>query len=431
LTNYKITNTPFKRDVVAELARACHQGGIKLGFYYSPPDWYHPDYRTENHNRYVTFLHGQLRELCTKYGKVDILWFDGLGGTAKDWNTEELIATIRRLQPGILINNRAGVPADFDTPEQRVGRFQRDRAWESCITICRQWAWKPKDQLKSLKACITLLVKCVGGDGNLLLNVGPMPTGEIEARQVERLKEIGVWLSRYGESIYGTRGGPFKPRNWGASTCKANRIFVHILTWDGEAGPLVLPSIPRRILRASLLTGGEVAVNQSQDAIEISVPPASRQELDTIVVLELDGTASDIEPVSLATGALTFGARSTASNVYRNMSAYGPEKAVDDDDATRWATDQGTTRAWLEVDLGREATFDRAVIREEFDRIRKFELQYKEGDRWVAFHRGTRIGSHRDITVPRVTTRFVRLAILEAIEGPTIGEFQLFSPRTP
>ncbi len=226
LSDYKITSpeSPFRRDVTAEIAEACRDAGIRIFWYYSQPDWHHPDYRTKTHGRYIQYLHGQLRELCTNYGKVDMIWFDGLGGKPSDWDSRRLFKMIRALQPQVLINNRAGLPGDFDTPEQRVGRFQTDRPWESCITICRQWAWKPNDRMKPLKQCIATLVRCAGGDGNLLLNVGPMPTGEIEPRQVARLKEIGSWLDRCVQSIYATRGGPFRPASWGAATCKGKTV---------------------------------------------------------------------------------------------------------------------------------------------------------------------------------------------------------------
>jgi alpha-L-fucosidase len=294
LTDYKITNSPFNRDVVKELADACHKAGLKLGYYYSPPDWYHPDYRTENHPRYIKFLHGQLREICGNYGKIDIIWFDGLGGKAEDWDSENLFRMIRQLQPHVIINNRAGLPADHDTPEQRIGRFQNDRPWETCMTICRQWAWKPNDQMKSLKQCIDTLVRVVGGDGNLLFNVGPMPDGLIEPRQVTRLKEMGNWLDKYGRSIYATRGGPFKPGNWGASTYKGNTIYIHVLNWDEDT--LSLPPIPKNIITSSVMTGGAATVRQTALAVEISVPEAYQKELDTIIVLQLDGPANGITP---------------------------------------------------------------------------------------------------------------------------------------
>jgi len=436
LTEYKITNSPFKRDIVGELASAFRKAGLRVGYYYSPPDWYHPDYRTKNHDRYIKFLHGQLRELCTNYGKIDIIWFDGLGGKPADWDAVNLVRMIRRLQPGVIINNRSGLPCDHDTPEQRIGTFQNKRAWESCITICRQWAWKPNDKLKSLEQCIRTLANCAGGDGNLLLNVGPMPTGEIEPRQVARLEEIGQWLAKYGQTIYATRGGPFKPWRGGASTHKDNQIYVHVFDWPDEG--LVLPPIEKKIVSSSLLTGpGAPAVGgtqgakvtQTSDGIQIAVPPSHRQQIDTIVALELDGPACQIPPKSASqSGSVAEGKRARASNVYRKMNhQFGPDKALDDDDATRWATDAGTHAAWLEVDLGKPETIDRAMIHEAYaGRVQSFSLQVKQGAAFRTIHKGTTIGERRMIKFKPVTARIVRLEIQKATEGPTLWEFQLY-----
>ncbi|HUS72780.1 MAG TPA: alpha-L-fucosidase [Sedimentisphaerales bacterium] len=427
-TDYKISNSPFKRDVVRELADACHKAGFKLGYYYSPVDWYHPDYRTENHAHYIEFLHGQIRELCTNYGKLDIMWFDGLGGSAKDWDSENLFRMIRRLQPHIIINNRAGLPADHDTPEQRIGKFQTDRPWETCMTICHQWAWKPNDQMKSLKQCIQTLVKVVGGDGNLLFNVGPMPDGRIEPRQVDRLREMGRWLTKYGQTIYGTRGGPFKTGSWGASTHKGKTIYIHVFNWDGDT--LTLPPIPKRIIVSSVLTGGTATVKQNKEAIEISIPNAYQQELDTIIKLQLDGPANEIAPRAMLSGSLAIAKKVTASNFFQNTPQYAPYKAVDDDPATRWATDTGTKQAWLEVDLGKPMTFDRASISEDFDRVQQFKLEYNNDEQWRTFAEGTKIGKKLKLEFSPVTARYVRLSILDATDGPTIWEFQLFAPKS-
>jgi alpha-L-fucosidase len=155
------------------------------------------------------------------------------------------------------------------------------------MTLGTQWAWKPNDTIKSLKECVDILVRCAGGDGNLLLNVGPMPTGEIEPRQAQRLKQIGDWLAKCGQSIYGTRGGPFKPGKWGAATHKGNSVYLHIL--DPKLDTVTLPAIKQKIIGSRVLTGGSATVKQTDQAIEISVPKADRQELDTIVVLTLEG----------------------------------------------------------------------------------------------------------------------------------------------
>ncbi len=303
LTDYKITSpeSPFGRDIVRELADAAHAADLPFGCYYSQPDWRHPDYRNENHHKYIDYFHAQVAELCSNYGELAVLWFDGLQEhfihaeeverfrdvevfpSASIWESERLFQKIRELQPNILINNRCGMRADFDTPEQMIGAFQNQRPWESCITICKQWSWKPDDILKSFEECIHTLARVVGGDGNLLLNVGPMPDGRIEPRQVERLREIGDWLGHYGESIYGTRGGPFRPGAWGAATHKGEDIYLHILAWPEDK--LTLAPLAQKIVSAVSMTGGEVALTQSDDAITLSIAPEDRNPVNTLVRL--------------------------------------------------------------------------------------------------------------------------------------------------
>jgi len=428
LTDYKITNSPFKKDILKLLADAVHRSNLKLGFYYSPVDWYHPDYRTENHHRYIQFMHGQLRELCSNYGTVDIIWFDGLGGSAKDWDSENLFKMIRRLQPHVIINNRAGLPGDFDTPEQRIGNFNNQRPWETCMTLGTQWAWKPNDRIKSLEQCIHTLVRVVCGDGNLLLNVGPMPDGRIEPRQADRLRQIGQWLQRYGNTIYNTRGGPFKTGLWGGSTYRYNTIFLHILNPPDHH--LTLPPIPRKILSATALTGSAITVRQTDDSITITIPPSARNPIDTIIALHLDGPAAGIQPLSVLSDSIAAGKKATASNTYQNNPAYGPDKAIDDNEDTRWATDYGTHQAWLQVDLGKPRTFTRVTINEAYPgRIQKFQLQYKQNNQWHTFLAGSTVGSDYSRTFPAVTARYVRLNIEQATEGPTIWEFRLYAPQ--
>jgi alpha-L-fucosidase len=305
LTDYKITGPlcPFGRDIVAELAAACHAADLPFGCYYSPPDWRHPDYRNENHARYLEYFHAQVGELCRNYGELAVLWFDGLEenftnaaeveryrdqerfASAQIWGSEKLFAEIRQLQPNILINNRCGMRADFDTPEQMVGAYQTERAWESCITMGDQWAWKPDDKIKSLAECLHTLIRVVGGDGNLLFNVGPMPDGRIEERQVERLRQMGDWLRHYGESIYGTRGGPFQPGDWGVSTHTDQTIYLHILDWPTEI--LTLPPLAQSITGSQVLTGGQAVVQQSAQGVTVTVAPTDRHAIDTIVRLEV------------------------------------------------------------------------------------------------------------------------------------------------
>jgi alpha-L-fucosidase len=313
-TDYDIMATPFGRDCVAELAAECKKESIKFGVYYSICDWHHPDYPSDspggqgekqNHNiaRYMVYLKNQLKEILTKYEPVNILWFDGHWEDC--WPNEygdQLYKFVKQIQPDIVVNNRisrAGQQAegrsfvgDYDTPEQEIGQFDPNRPWESCITLGTQWSWKPNDELKTGYECIETLVRTCGNNGNLLLNVGPMPNGQIEPRQAERLAEIGNWLKTYGESIFGTRGGPYLPGSWGVSTYKGDRIYLHILDW--QAGKkLVLPAIDKKITSYKLLTGGDVKVEQSKDGITIQVAITLdfQKTPDTIIALELDGPA--------------------------------------------------------------------------------------------------------------------------------------------
>jgi alpha-L-fucosidase len=317
LTDYKITSPrcPYGKDIVRMLSDACRRGGVDWGVYYSQPDWYHPDYRSgDAHAKYIKYLHGQVRELLTGYGPTKMWFFDGLGGTAADWDAPALLGMMRKLEPQLVINNRAGLPADYDTPEQRIGLFQSHRPWETCATVGRQWAYDPDEKLRSPEECLRGLVCCAIGDGNLLFNVGPRPDGTIEREHASRLLAMGDFLKKYGESIYATRGGPFiapdedkRPPTrhdfvlaegnwWGGSTYKENAVYLHILRWPSNT--IHLPAIPRKIVRHRLLTSaGKAQVTQSSTGIRVSVPPPQRAAVDTIIKLELDGAAGSIPPL--------------------------------------------------------------------------------------------------------------------------------------
>lgn len=430
LTEYKITGaeSAWKQDVMKDVADACHEVGLKLIVYYSQPDWHHPDYRTKNHHRYIEYLHGQIRELLTNYGRIDGFWFD-LGGKPEDWDSEKLFRMMRTLQPWLIINNRCGLPGDFDTPEQRMGKFQLERPWETCMTLGTQWSWKPDDKIKSLKQCIDVLVTCAVRSGNLALNTNPMPDGRIEPRQAVRFREIGQWMEKYGESIYGTRGGPFVAKGpWGGSTRKGDIIYIHVLKWTGET--LNLPPIDRKIVSHSILTGGTVNVEQTEEGITIDVPPDHRSTLDTIIKLELDGPAMDIEPIVVVPpamrGAISMGKRASASGEWSRQ--YSAAQAFDGDESTRWGGAPGSTSGWLAVDLGEPRTFDQVMILEEpWNRVRRFQLQYKDGEVWKTFYEGTTLGSFRT-SFKAITARQVRLNVLKATNVPTIWEFQLIAP---
>lgn len=319
-TDYDIMSTPFGRDVLKELSQECRRQGIKFNTYYSIIDWYQADYLPRGRGdkrptegadfeRYVKYMKNQLREIITGYGPLGVMWFDG--EWESHWSPErgwDLYRYVRSLQPDILVNNRVGkgrqgmkgitkkdkeYAGDYATPEQEIGQFNIEDAWETNMTICRQWAWKPNDKMKSLKECIHTLVTVVGGDGNFLFNVGPMPDGRIEPRQVERLREMGQWVKKHQESIYGTRGGPFKPTAWGASTHKQNRIYIHVFDWP-KNGELEVPMSPNRVKRAYLLAHeqrGDLLLGGS-DNLVITIPRKAPDPVNTVVVLEIEGKAA-------------------------------------------------------------------------------------------------------------------------------------------
>lgn len=314
------------RDFVAEYVQAVRNAGLGVGLYYSPLDWrfpgfFFPDLQRQSAEAMREQYHRQVRELLSNYGKIDVLWFDGgeadwldfggdwVGAEWKkrpagqhyhggfSWQHDQVYAMLRRLQPDILINNRADMPEDFHSREGwgALGDFDNQHPWELCVPMVGAWGYEPNQTPKPLKEYIQLLVKAAGRDGNLLLNVGPDRNGRIDPLQAERLRQIGSWLAKYGESIYATRGGPFLPGDWGVSTHRGREIYIHVLNWPADK--LALPSIPAKIVRVSVLTGGDAGLNQTENSVELSVPSADRNETDTILALQLDSSADAIQPV--------------------------------------------------------------------------------------------------------------------------------------
>lgn len=260
-SDYNVVDaSPFKRDIVKELADECHRQGIDIHFYYSHIDWQREDaplgrtglgtgrpVEKQNWDSYYTFMNNQLTELLTNYGKVGAIWFDGWWdqdiNPSFDWRLPEQYALIHRLQPACLIgNNHHHTPfegEDFqmferDLPGENTaglsGQSISQLPLETCETMNGMWGYKITDQnYKSTKTLIHYLVKAAGRNANLLMNIGPQPDGCLPAVAVQRLKEMGEWMKTYGETIYGTRGGRVTPRDWGVTTEKDNKIFVHIL----------------------------------------------------------------------------------------------------------------------------------------------------------------------------------------------------------
>jgi alpha-L-fucosidase len=318
-SDYNVSKSPFKRDIVDELAKACKKQGITFCIYFTVLDWHDPNYPIHNPHHpeigatagdmtaFKTTMKNELREVITKY-KPFMLWFDGYW--EKPWTAadgKEIYQFIKSVDANVIVNNRLGKVSDklndesvgdFLTPEQTIGKLNMNDPWESCITICNQWAWKPNDQMKSLKQCIQTLVTTASGNGNLLFNVGPAMDGHIEARQVKRLQEMGAWLKLYGESIYSTQGGPYVPNEIYGATRKGNKVYLHV--FQRKDGTLTIPALPNtKITKAYFMNGDAVTVKADNNSYKIDLPTVLPDENCSVIVLELDKNALDIPVIPI------------------------------------------------------------------------------------------------------------------------------------
>jgi alpha-L-fucosidase len=317
VSDYDIVDrTPYKKDVLKALAEECRKQGVKLFFYYSQLDWHHPDYFPRGRTgqdagrpdrgtfpKYLEYMNAQLRELLTNYGEIGGIWFDGWWDRPDaDWQLDRTYSLIHQLQPQALIGSnhhrRPNPGEDFqmfekDLPGGRTAEFNKDSEignlpLETCETMNGAWGFNITDRrYKSTRDLVRYLVRAAGSNANFLLNVGPMPNGRIQPEFVTRLHEMGSWLAKNGESIYGTRGGPVAPHLWGVTTQKENHVYVHIL--DGEDPALLIPPLAGKVRGARLLaTGAPVEFTQSDVGVVLKVPRTATDLIDTIVALDLE-----------------------------------------------------------------------------------------------------------------------------------------------
>ncbi len=331
LTDWDIGGTPFKRDVLKELADASQAAGIRLCFYHSIMDWHHPDYLprrawdtrptdSADFNRYRDFLKGQLKELLSgRYGDVGILWFDGEWEST--WTHEfgkDLDDWVRSLQKNIIVNNRVDVGrdgmvgfskapefrGDYGTPEQTIpATGVPGAAWETCMTMNDTWGFHKNDHnWKPAATLIRMLIDIASKGGNFLLNVGPTALGEIPPESVERLAAMGTWMKTNGESIWGTVASPFSSLPWGRCTMKSEgggtRLYLHVFDWPTD-GTLVVPGLLNSVKSAKLLGGGSLATSGSGGNIMVTVPSTAPDPVATVIALDLDGPVRIIKPVEL------------------------------------------------------------------------------------------------------------------------------------
>jgi alpha-L-fucosidase len=478
-TPYSVMKTPFRRDVLGEIAVACKKADFPLCLYYSIADLHQPDCIGANRangvylgppgstlppgekpsfERYVRYMKAQLKELTENYGPVLAWWFDG--GWMQEWTYErgvDLLKFMRSLQADTLVDQRVGcayngpvyMPTWFPTDVNYVGdyavlevdlpRFNRTIPWEYTTPANgRSYDWTP-GPYQDPEIWIDNLVKSACGDGNYLLGVTPPQSGRFDPALADKLRESNVWLDRYGASVFDTRGGPYQRTNVYGTTCRDNRIYLHV--FDPTLTTLRLPALPASVVRSYMLNGGDVQVSQSATALEVSISPNDMESPSTIVVLEVDRPAEEIAP---------FGETPVNRNVTVRSSNADPSRdrfAADGSRCTYWKSDGKTAQPWLEFDLGEVRSISRAVLIEgwyqgELANIHRFQIDIKSATQWQqvvdvnswgagtpqehAFDNWPMAVFHQEIRFKPVSARYVRVKITRTTAAPIIHEFELY-----
>jgi alpha-L-fucosidase len=327
-TDYKITRTPYGKDIVGQLANACRAKQMPLGFYYSPPDMNHPGYRDTSKPSatnyggqperpewplYLEYMSLQLHELLTRYGDVAEVWFDAVNANPQDrYDGQRFVDEVRRLQPMALVNNRAGVPGDFVTPEQfipkaipvkgirmdspdhseadkqpiTVPRPADFQPWEACMTINDTWAFRPQDRnFKSADGLIRSMVEIISRGGNFLLNVGPQPDGSIQPEFAERLETMGKWVHKNALAIFSSTYGPIQEEAQFRTTARGNSVYAFIM--DASCSEIILRGLTEKLTHAKLLSHGRPVPISAATGGGIRIPIAKDMWADGIPVVEI------------------------------------------------------------------------------------------------------------------------------------------------
>jgi len=458
VTDWDIVDaTPYQKDVLAPLVKACRKQGMHIGFYYSQAqDWNHPGgaafrvlaragwenpdsaridkYTAEHDGHWDPAQLGsfdeyldkiavpQVKEILSNYGPIDILWWD----TPKNMTPERAkkFLPIIAKYPKLITNNRlgGGIKGDLETPEQYIPATGfPGRNWEVCMTMNDTWGYKSWDHnWKSGKDLLLKLSEIVSKGGNFLLNVGPTSEGLIPQASIDRLRYVGRWMKKNSEAIYGTTANPFSWLPWGRATLKGNKLYLHVYDWPRD-GMLKLP-LRNKVNKAYLLVDPEnqLKVESNKEHVEISVPAEAPDSVISIVTLEFEGTL-DVLPLPSA------GKEGKASSV-DDMTKV--ENLFNGNPKDKWMPAAGDKNPWIEVDLGEPIAIGHFSIVEPWHpwnhKYQKFELQVKKGDKWMTVVKGTTEGSGHSESFEPVTGQYFRL-LMTGPDGdrPVLNEWVL------
>jgi alpha-L-fucosidase len=427
---------PYKKDLLGPLADAVRKAGLKMGFYYSQAqDWVNrggakkfleegEGWDAAQKGDFDVYLKNislpQVREILTRY-QPDIFWWD-----TPDWMNPQRAAPFQellKLRPGIISNNRlgGGFRGDMATPEQYIPVTGYTGDWESCMTIGQNWGYTLSDtNLKSTAELVQKLAFISSQGGNFLLNVGPTAEGLIPEYFAERLRGVGQWLRVNGDSIYGSKAGPFEHLSWGCATRKGARLYLHVFKWPTDR-QLRVP-LQSNAKRAALLAAPEQELKfvREPGRMVIHVPATAPDATDSVIMLDLDG-----EPEVLP--APTDHAKVNAS---ASQPKNGPEGAIDGTDGKRWRAPTNEITAWLEVDLGQPVTiaaFGYDDPKGGWPRIQQqYALEIQSADQWQTVASGKTTGHGTLQNITPVTAQKFRLTLKCEKGAPGVAEFKLF-----
>ena len=446
-TDFNIMNTPYKKDIMKEIADACHKHDMKLMWYYSQPDWTHELYRKElPHIEYnEKILYPQIKELMTNYGKIDGIWFDGLGKNPTTWDSPKTLKIIRDINPKAIVNHRHGSPqwhmGDFDGPERGVGRFQTNRPWETCEVIGHGWSYRgEKDDPIETKEAITLLTKIAGNGGNLLIGTGPRPDGSIVEKHDERLKEYGEFLQLNGETIYKTQAGPYIQGAWGSATYTNNKIWLH-LTGVHQNNKITLPHLPASIKKIiDYGTKKKLSYKNKSSGLTINIPKKENKFGDRILEIELLENASTIKPIeTFGTNILPIAKVTASSNASKdksiaNLTGQGADSFLTGIRVKKsWSPDSKDSKPTLYFEWPTSQTIHSLSIKEGSAIIKKtitdFKISAKINGDWVTLYRGNSLGTFFGLTFEKpIETKELKFEILKGTQIE-INKFGIFSKK--